>query len=196
MIDKIKKLILQIDGIYRLTISLRPLYIAGRRVEATSSTDRSFENSQEIIDAARSLMLAKQSMREHLQGYSYETYAVDINLKNKDETEEDFLKRAKENNLGVLLKEDYSKFTEADSYICYTKELLVDIDYSEGNHQYKVEWLRKEIKKISNNEVYTTTVFSKDYDAFSTWAINSYKYLHEAIWFLGLELERISTEKQ
>jgi len=60
-------------------------------------------------------------------------------------------------------------------------------DYSNMNHIEKVDWLREEIKNIINN----TDDFSKEYPKIELEQSFVYKYLSEARFWLGFELQRI-----
>lgn len=67
------------------------------------------------------------------------------------------------------------------------KDYIADKKWSEMNHIEKVDWLREEIKNIID----TTTDFSQELPEIELEQGFVYKYLSEARFWLGFELQRI-----
>lgn len=168
MKTEIKNLRIQIDGLAQLTRELKPI---------THDTQFEWfkkpynENSKEIEKAVDSLYLAKAWLGKILGELGETTpYINDGNRKTIGDIE-----------------------PTADQQWNLEKNEVWNTAYewSKKSHIEKVDWLREEIKKIID----TTTDFSETYPEIGLEQGFVYKYLSEARFWLGFELQRIREEK-
>jgi len=166
MKTEIKNLRIQIDGLAQLTKGLNPIYIPG------FTKEKSLKNSKELEKATDSLFLAKAWLGKILGELGETTpYIKDGNRKTIGDIEP-----TADKTVPNLLE---------------NMEVFCKKAWSEKSHIEKVDWIREEIKKIID----TTTDFSETYPEIGLEQGFVYKYLCEARFWLGFELQRIREEK-
>jgi len=164
MNTEIKNLRIQIDGLAQLTKELKPIYTPG------FSKKDSFKNSKELLKATDSLFLAKAWLGRILGEIGETTpYINDGNRKTLEDIEP---------------TADKHKFSGEVKDVCFQQ------DWQIMEHIEKVDWLREEIKDIIDN----TEDFSENIDYIELEQGFVYKYLCEARFWLGFELERVGNE--
>ena len=181
MENKIKELRLTINGLAQLTKELKPFEHQGFtpiEEQFKEGTDGLIEktsviylktNSKEIEKATDSLFLAKAWLGKMLELLGSKTpYINDGNRK----TIIDIEPIAEKSN-------PYKKGSSFDEF------------YTPKSHIEKVDWIREEIKQIIDN----TEDFSENIDYIELEQGFVYKYLCEARFWLGFELQRIREEK-
>jgi hypothetical protein len=176
MKEQIKQLRVQIDGIHQLTKELKPINSCGC-IDENCTTPKI--NSEEINDAARSLIYAKAWLGKVLGELGTENpyksgYKTVADIEHTADT--------------------HHKINE--THVFGKEEGLITEDYFEFNHIQKVDWLRQEIQKLIDK------VKAPDFDSqFSTRELaiartNAYTNLCNARFALGFELERIKKESE
>jgi hypothetical protein len=168
MKEEITNLRVQIDGISQLVKELKPFKVSDE-IDMSKEENKFFYedfNSSQIEKAYDSLILAKAWLGKILQELGESTpYANDGQRK----TVEDIEPTA-----------EHVKILEANYK-----------PWEEKTHIEKVDWLREEIKNTMNR----TPNFSKEYPEVELEQRFVYKYLCEAIFWLGFELGRIRDGK-
>lgn len=181
MKTEIKNLRVQIDGLAQLTKELKPIGQIQIHVPSSTSKLPSEESyisirknlHKELEEATDSLYLAKAWLGGMLGEIGETTpYVNDGNRKTVSDIEP----------------------TADKSIISNQKnaEVFDNKHWSTKSHIEKVDWLREEIKKIID----TTTDFSETYPEITLEQGFVYKYLSEARFWLGFELERMRNEVQ
>lgn len=165
MKTEIKNLRIQIDGLAQLTKELKP-----KRIRMAVG-DIGFSTTE--TDAAKtSLYLAKAWLGKMLGEIGECTpYFNDGNRHS------------------ILDIEDTAD--KAVPNLLENMEVFCKKPWSEKSHIEKVDWIREEIKKIID----TTADFSETYPEIGLEQGFVYKYLCEARFWLGFELERLRNEK-
>jgi hypothetical protein len=170
MIEEIKTLRVKIDGLAQLVKELKPIAVSNSLEQAftdflvfgENEYAVKFHNSKEINKAYDSLILAKAWLGKVLQELGESTpYANDGNRKAVEDIEP---------------TADHVKVLEANYK-----------PWEEKAHIEKVDWLREEIKDTMSR----TPNFSKEYPEIELEQRFVYKYLCEARFWLGFELQRI-----
>jgi hypothetical protein len=170
MVNEIKNLRVKIDGLGKLVESLKPLEIVHNRWLESSLEPMSgykiMENSKEIEKAAESLYLAKAWLGKIMGELGESTpYAND----GKRKTVEDIEPIADEANHNDVVSNHY------------------DVPYKEISHIEKVDFIRQEIQNIIDGDY----DFCEDIPYIELEQGFVYKYLCEARFWLGFELQRI-----
>lgn len=181
MIEQIKQLRVEIDGLAQLCKALNPIviYVGGvvpARRFGPNCTEIGFTekkgNSEEIKEAVKSLKLSKAWLGKILE------------------------QLGNENPYGSGYKtiEDIVPATDVAKEI---KDYPVAPDHwPEGevskSHIEKVDWLRTEIKRLIDN----TTDYSQEVPEIELEQGFAYKYLCEARFWLGFELGRVRDESK
>jgi len=168
MIEKIKELRVKIDGLSQLVKELNPI-----KVPIISG----YKNSDEINKAYDSLILAKAWLGKVLGELGTSTpYANDGKRKDVKDIEP----------TADTVNVDYKDGTSISSM----SHISNVMDFESKTHIEKVDWLRQEIDKIIKNMLATKMRY--------IWNVNNgdllglvYKYLCEARFWLGFELQRI-----
>lgn len=189
MKQKIKDLRVKIDGLSQLVKELKPIYIPGKRREATP--ELYMINSDEIKECNKSLLLGKCWLGKVLQELGQETpYKNDGNRK----TVEDIEETADKAEAIAGLRKPFTNENNKDGIakVIDTWELngRSMSDYSNMYHIEKVDWLREEIKNTISN-IPIKEICNIGYEIRVQFAI---MHLSEARFHLGFELERIRNE--
>lgn len=187
MIQEIKNLRVQIDGLAQLVKELKPIE-KGRKYQRVSlPINLKKINSNEINKAYDSLILAKAWLGKVLQELGEPTpYTKDGQRK----TVEDIEPTADQATIVHGLREPFTgKNSREPQKSVDTWELngRPMNDYDSMSHIERVDWLREEIKKLIDN----TTDFSQEHPEVELEQSFVYKYLSEARFWLGFELQRI-----
>jgi hypothetical protein len=180
MIDKVKELRIQIDGIAQLTKELKPLDALWENPD-NAPDNAVFKhimiNSNEIKEAHKSLLLAKAWLGKVLQELGEENpYKNDGNRK----TVADIESATDKNEDGKILI-----YSNKEQYQVMNNAWKVDENKTLFNNIEKVDWLREEIQKLIDIKGLNLRGISNH--AF----IKSIDYLIEARFWLGFELQRI-----
>ncbi|HMT01781.1 MAG TPA: hypothetical protein PKD00_00485 [Burkholderiales bacterium] len=172
MVEQIKSLRVQIDGLAQLTKELKPMPCGD-----------DFCHSYETREAVDSLILAKAWLGKVLGELGNPTpYAND----GKRKTVEDIEPAADKSTV----IEEINKFPEITNTIN-------GFNWYEKNHVEKVDWLRQEIEKLSSyvESDFNYSIFSHTNQTpsreFSIARTKAYSYLCEARFWLGFELSRL-----
>lgn len=168
--DEMKKgiteLRIKIDGLSQLVKGLRPFENSTNKELEYLNVERYFQPG-EINKSYDSLILAKAWLGKVLGELGQDTpYKNDGNRKTKEDIEETADKTSENNP---------------------TKDGRI---YEQRNHIEKIDWLREEIKKLINLNPKTWDRY-KDSTIIETYFLWSFKYLSEARFWLGFELQRI-----
>lgn len=217
MIEKIKKLRVQIDGLAQLTKELKPLnpiaidlayipdgYTIEKFIEIYKTTEffNKKENSdkaiinvpnqyKEIENSYNSLLLAKAWLGKLLGELGAENP-----YKSGYKTKEDIEPTADVAEAKAGMTEPFNKVKPSSKIDTWELNGISMFNYDSMNHIEKVDWLRTEIQKIID----TSPDFSNDFSEFTLENIVAeqtlvYKYLTEAKFWLGFELQRIKENK-
>ena len=178
MVQQIKELRIRIDGLYQLTKELKPLsdWKDGANPEVFEYT----YNSDEIEDAAKSLLLAKAWLGKLLgelgseNPYSSGKKTVE-DIEPTADTGRDYIGDVP--NMGTAISRKYTLSTVAE--------------LQRMNHIEKVDWLRSEIQSVID-EINSPEILH-NIDNGLTWN-NTYTHLCEAKMWLGQEFARIKQE--
>jgi hypothetical protein len=175
MIQEIKELRVNIDGLAQLTKELKPIKKKIKNNDNSLSKEPLedfilLENSKEIEKAVDSLYLAKAWLGKVLG-----------ELENKNPY-----------GSGYKTKEDIQP--TADKYIigCDSYEEDFNSTWKEKSHIEKVDWLRTEIEKVVN-QIKEQLHFVESERMLLLERVE--QYLSESRFWLGFELERIKNEK-
>lgn len=207
MKNKVKELRVKIDGIAQLVKELKPITIYGvgvipARHFGNHTTEIGYTqqmgNPKEIEKSYDSLILAKAWLGKVLGELGEETpYKNDGKRKNAEDIEK------------TVDTVAINKFPDPG------ETSFIIPEWSSWNHIEKVDWLREEIKvlinhildrkgrvsgivmtvdRAINDEDYLGKERDKDYNCW--FGINqSYKYLQEARFWLGFELQRVKEDE-
>ena len=179
MIQEIKQLRTQIDGLAQLAKELKPLdalWGDPNKAPENAAFKHIMVNSKEIEKAVDSLLLAKAWLGIVLKELGNESpYPKDGTRKTVDDIES--------------TADTYPG--EVNDYKIGDKWRIEGLD-REPNHIEKVDWLRTEIQKIIDN----TEDFSENLDYIELEQGFVYKYLCEARFWLGFELSRYRDENK
>lgn len=193
MKSKIKKLRINIDALSQLIDHLQPIEkskIVWDEVNTNAIKNKIWnEKSKELTKSYDSLILAKSWLGKILESLGEETpYKNDGKRKDITDIEEP-------SDVAIVVAGLRKPFTDRPNR---SKKVAVAkdtwelngrsmSDYSNMNHIEKIDWLREEIKQLTNELV--------DYPAESTmigrYFVNVYTWLSEARFWLGFELQRI-----
>jgi len=184
MVDKIKELRVNIDGLGQLVKSLKGKKTNLQIVDMPASIDGKAKSwtmipSEETKKCYDSLILGKAWLGKALFNLGTESpYIKDGTRKTVDDIEEVADKPTKSQKFNIAHDD-------------------ADKDWTERNHIEKVDWLRQEIDGVKNAVM---LVFNEDSDTVNDIPLmikmNVNTYLSEARFHLGFELERIrETEK-
>ncbi len=180
MVKEIKELRVQIDGLAQLTKELKPLencILIDERVGINA-------NSKQINKATDSLFLAKAWLGKVLGEIGEDSpYPKD----GKRKTVKDIEPTAEQSDISnpnVTIEEP--KFLDGKLMKKYVTS------WSELNHIEKVDWLRQEIQKVSND--YENLWFTEHENLLGFLYIVVHQHLSEARDWLVFELERIREE--
>lgn len=186
MIEKIKALRVQIDGLAQLTKGLKPndaLWGDPKVAPENAAFKWIMVNSKEINQAHDSLILAKAWLGKILGKLGNPTpYQNDG--KRKD-------------------VKDIEPTADRPEIVC-TTGALVEKHYVDFNHIEKVDWLRQEIEKISKNELSSGDMTEEEHQYIKDnpdcgklyfYETMYQQYLTEARFWLGFELQRIREEQ-
>jgi len=184
MVEEIKKTRVQIDGLYQLTKSLKPLPVRIHDYSDNTFTVVDSEgNSKEIEESAKSLLLAKAWLGKALGELGSESPYSD-----GKKTVEDIEPAADTQDVFYITVDD----GKAGYWIVQNGKEL-------SNHIEKVDWLRSEIQKVIaivlelNGGKLNKPSFS-EHEEKVQWA--SYQHLCEAKMWLGFEFARIKTNRE
>ena len=188
MIAKIKKLRVEIDGLYQLTKELKPL---STRVH--NYGDHTFKvvdmssNSKEIEEAAKSLLLAKAWLGKLLQDLGDSTPYTP-----GKKTVADIEPTAEPATLVPGMRQPFNKGNSKrpalpiDTWELNGRSMA---DYDRMNHIEKVDYIREEIQTIIR-QYYIPNIEGTTY--YGEIAIHCYyQHLYEARMWLGFEFARI-----
>ena len=173
MIEQVKQLRVEIDGLTQLCESLKPVtkYFGGvdPYKDATIPTVFAYpsENSQEIKEAIKTLKLSKAWLGKVLG-----------NLGNENPY-----------GSGYKTVEDIIPETDKVTYVPLT--IQEAIDYNKMSNIERVDWLRTEIKSLIQKLRQSNT---KGYYDRALWKAE--EYLCEARFWLGFEIGRIINESK
>lgn len=178
MVEEIRYLRLQIDGLAQLTEDLKPLnnFIDGEY------------NSQEINNAVQSLYLAKAWLGRSLKVLDVPTpYKNDGKRKEVSDIEPtaDVFPNPVVAEGNIPFPENYGGTPENP------------IKWVKSSHIEKVDWLRQEIDKL--DELLMTINYNGEFkvtDFFFLCYNNARTYLNEARFHLGFELQRLREENK
>lgn len=180
MKEEIKELRINIDGLAQLTKSLNPM-------DCNTNNPGLKNNSKEIEKTYDSLILAKAWLGKVLGELGESTpYANDGSRK----TVEDIEPAADTAEVVPGLREPFTgKNAREAKFNIDTWELngRPMMDWDNFNHIERVDWLREEIKNIINEGPDA----SSEYPELQLEQGFIYKYLSEARFWLGFELQRI-----
>jgi hypothetical protein len=181
MQQKLKELRVSIDGLAQLAKELKPMKVTNIDA-ATISYDKSGEktithlylNSKQVEKAVDSLYLAKAWVGKILAELGETTpYANDGTRKTV---------------------EDIEPVADSVRILEIEKDYIADKKWSEMNHIEKVDWLRQEIEKVITHIKYTNwNVSNGEMNELHFDLV--YKYLCEAKFWLGFELQRLKESK-
>lgn len=186
MKEQIKQLRINIDGLSQLTKNLNPI-TKGYIGEPIPNTNKEGINSQELDNAYTSLILAKAWLGKLLGELGEATpYTNDGNRKDVKDIEP----TADVSKIVFGMRDSFNTKTSQtiDTFELNNKSMNF---YSAFNHIEKVDWLREEIKKIIDE----APDFSEKYLEIELEQGFVYKYLCEARFWLGFELQRIKENK-
>lgn len=183
MIDQVKQLRVQIDGLAQLTQELKPIETLAEYSVVVGHNGTHNEwgkpiiqiNSKEIDKAVDSFYLAKAWLGKIL-GELGNSSPYKSGYKTKEDIEP---------------TSDVSKVIEALNKHPEIITTFEGLNWDESSHIEKVDHLRTQIQKLIEN----TTDFSKDFSEIELEQGFVYKYLCEARFWLGFELQRIKEEK-
>jgi hypothetical protein len=207
MKNQIKELRIEIDGLAQLTKELKPIFI-----EYIGEREGYQDNSNEIKESHKSLLLAKCWLGKVLQELGEETpYKNDGNRKTVDDIEPVA-------DTHTVLEQNKKENRFGKSVINLNNE---SVRWEELNHIEKVDFLRQEIKNIIDKYKNINNTLSVYYEEeFNKLEIKEceilksggkfdlseeacklpnfelelqfvYKYLSEARFYLGFELQRL-----
>ena len=188
MIEQIKQLRVEIDGLAQLCEGLKPIanYVGGvdpyKDDTIPSVLEYPSENSQEIKEAVKSLKLSKAWLGKILEQLGSENpYGSGY------KTVEDIVPETDKAEIVCGSIDPINcRSTARDAFTVAGK--LVTENY--GTHIEKVDWLRTEIKRLIDS----TTDYSQEVPEIELEQGFVYKYLAEAWFWLGFELGRIRDE--
>lgn len=163
-------------------------------------------NSKEIEKSVDSLLLAKAWIGKVIEKIGGVSYMVDISHKNKNEPIDDFIIRAKKQNLGKFIGVPNSTDDDSKNQVINEKGdfiygIILREEWNSKCIIEKIHWLIKEIKDVieSNNEIYLDRFEQIDNGSKNPLYIrffnNVYNHLSESIFCLDFELRRIKEEK-
>lgn len=196
MIEKIKALRVQIDGLAQLTKGLKPndaLWGDPKVAPENAAFKWIMVNSKEINQAHDSLILAKAWLGKILG-----------ELGNPTPYQNDG-KRTDVNSIEPTA--DTAKFdvlTEKGEIMPINKDGYHIGNFANLNHIEKVDWLRQEIEKISKNELSSGDMTEEEHQYIKDnpdcgklyfYETMYQQYLTEARFWLGFELQRIREEQ-
>lgn len=169
MVEEVKELRIKIDGLAQLCKELKPLYKNTEPVVYGGRNSGKYINPKEIEKAVDSLYLAKAWLGKVL---------AELGTSNPYGS-------------GYKTKKDIVSTQEV------AKNLTVDVDggWQEINHIERVDYLRTKIQDLVE---YVSKWYSHTQSPnreFSIARTNCYKYLCEARFWLGFEMQRIKEEK-
>lgn len=194
MIEQIKRLRVEIDGLAQLCESLNPVVIYGVGVvpsrHCRCCTEIGFTerkgNSEEIKEAVKSLKLSKAWLGKVLESLGSENpYGSGY------KTVEDIVPETDKAEIicgSIDVGPINDRSTARGAFTVAGK--LVAENY--GTHIEKVDWLRTEIKRLIDN----TTDYSQEVPEIELEQGFVYKYLCEARFWLGFELGRVRNESK
>lgn len=169
MKEQIKELRVKIDGLSQLTKELKPIH-EGYKGEDGS---KFYINSDEINKCYDSLILAKAWLGKILGELGTETPYKNDGKRKEVKDIEPTADRGKRGNL--IMFEEVGDFWDSKSHI------------------EKVDWLREEIRKANNAIIQYTQSYQIGWIA--VYSLRCDKYLSEARFWLGFELDRVRDSK-
>lgn len=175
MIEDIKKLRVQIDGLAELTKELKGIPMHDNR----SNNPEFWVNSDETLKSYDSLILAKAWLGKVL-GELGEKSPYKAGYKTKEDIKPIADTKNTADPMGLI----------------HNNHLGFKVSWDNKNHIEKVDWLRTEIQRLID----TSPDFSNDFSEFTLENIVAeqtlaYKYLTEAKFWLGFELSRLRDTK-
>jgi hypothetical protein len=191
MVQEIKDLRKEIDGLAFLTKELKPVkvYNFGEHSVIGQPISEYNKQSKEIEKTYDSLILAKAWLGKVLEELGEST---PYNKDGKRKTIEDIeptadTAKVTPGMIDVVPKTSDEKYKCVDTFELNCKNMN---DYVAASHIEKVDWLREEIKHITHI-VYQACVNNSKIKSHSEIC---YKHLCEARFWLGFELQRIKND--